>query len=81
MNNKIKELVEKAKLNEPYECSLTKQQWLEKFAQLIIDECLYVAVCGNEGNEDLKECTYRDLSMVQMVRNMAMEDIKKHFGV
>ncbi len=80
MNEKIKELVEKAKSNEPFECSLTKQQWIEKFAQLIIDECVYVAVCGTEENDDVKELTYRDASLVQMGRNMAMEDIKKHFG-
>ena len=40
MNERIKKLIEQAKLNEPFDCGvLTKDQWLEKFADLVVDEC------------------------------------------
>ena len=39
MNERIRELAEQAKKNEPFECSYTKDQWLEKFAELIVQEC------------------------------------------
>ena len=43
MNERIKQLAEQARKNEPFECSYTKDQWLEKFAKLIIQECADIA--------------------------------------
>jgi hypothetical protein len=43
MNERIRQLAEQAKKNEPFECSYTKDQWLEKFAELIVKECMEVA--------------------------------------
>ena len=40
MNERIRLLAEQAKKNEPFECSYTKDQWLEKFAELIVRECI-----------------------------------------
>jgi hypothetical protein len=39
MNERIRLLAEQARHNEPFECSYTKDQWLEKFAELIVREC------------------------------------------
>jgi len=39
MNKRIRQLAEQARLNEPFECSYTKDQWLEKFAELLVQEC------------------------------------------
>ena len=45
MNNRMQELVEQAIHNEPFDCgALTKEQWLEKFAELIVRECSNVAL-------------------------------------
>ena len=43
MNERIKQLAEQARKNEPFECSYTKDQWLEKFAELIVKECADIA--------------------------------------
>lgn len=44
MNERIRELAEQAKRNEPFDCgALTKDQWLEKFAELIVKECADIA--------------------------------------
>ena len=40
MSNELEKLIQQAKLNEPTDCSgLTKEQWLETFANQVIDEC------------------------------------------
>jgi len=40
MDIRLKQLVEQAEQNQPVDCSAyTKQQWLTKFAELIIQEC------------------------------------------
>lgn len=40
MNERLQKLIQQAKLNEPTDCSgLTKEQWLETFANQVIDEC------------------------------------------
>jgi hypothetical protein len=40
MNTRIRELVEQARQNEPFECSFSKAEWLETFARLVAKECL-----------------------------------------
>jgi hypothetical protein len=40
MNNRMQEFVQEAIHNEPFDCgALTKDQWLQKFAELIVREC------------------------------------------
>ena len=48
MNKLIKNLVEQARKNEPVECSITREQWLETFAGLIVAEC--IKVCDQPKN-------------------------------
>ena len=49
MNEQIKQLAEQAKRNEPFDCgALTKDQWLEKFAELIVQECAKIADVADE---------------------------------
>ena len=44
MNERIKEFAKQARKNEPFDCSsYTTDQWIEKFAELIIRECAEVA--------------------------------------
>jgi hypothetical protein len=57
MNERIQELAEQAKRNEPFDCgALTKDQWLEKFAELIVRECAAIAL--REDHEP-SECILR----------------------
>ena len=71
MNERIKELAEQAKKNEPFECSYTKDQWLEKFAELIVQEC--AGICHKMA-EDSDSYVVHD-------GDTCAEQIKKHFGV
>lgn len=80
MNNLIRQLAEQAKRNEPFECSYTKEQWLEKFAELIVRDCIdkietYRIPVGNSASGELAcEWTYAALKEIR-------DDIKNHFGV
>ena len=68
MNNRMQELVEQAIHNEPFDCgALTKEQWLEKFAELIVRECSKMADRWVDNDDNGK--------------NYPSEMIKKHFGV
>ena len=49
MNERIRQLAEQARKNEPFECSYTKDQWLEKFAELIVRECS--RICGSQADQ------------------------------
>ena len=73
MNNRMQELVEQAIHNEPFDCgALTKEQWLEKFAELIVRECanhcdlLLDHKISSEWSRGTHDCS---------------KAIKKHFGV
>jgi hypothetical protein len=73
MNNRMQELVEQAIHNEPFDCgALTKEQWLEKFAELIVRECanhcdlLLNHKMSSEWARGTHDCS---------------KAIKKHFGV
>ena len=70
MNERIKQLAEQANLQDGWFCG---QGNIEKFAQLIVQECSKVIVNGGQrkgafGNEDLRP--YEIATM-----------IKEHFGV
>jgi hypothetical protein len=43
---RMRDLVQQAKANQPYECSYTKDDWLKTFAELIVKECAEVAGCN-----------------------------------
>ena len=43
---RMRDLVQQAKANQPYECSYTKDDWLKTFAELIVRECAEVAGCN-----------------------------------
>lgn len=45
---RLRELIERARKNEPYECHMTKEQWLMTFAELIVKECAVLAARYNE---------------------------------
>lgn len=66
MNDLIRQLAEQAKRNEPFECSYTKEQWLEKFAELIVRECA-----------SLFPLTFTD----EQYQRRIDKTINKHFGV
>jgi len=72
MNERIRELAEQAKKNEPFECSYTKDQWLEKFAELIVRECLSIVDDAERGGSN----EIWD-NAVKFIRR----DLKEHFGV
>ncbi len=79
MNEKIKELAEQAnipKYNLEYGTELCIAPHLEKFAELIIKECL--GMVGNQTtldtNEDFREG-------FRLGRFLAWSDIRKHFGL
>ena len=66
MNERIRELAEQAKRNEPFDCgALTKDQWLEKFAWLIVEECSRIADGWVDNDDNGK--------------NYPSEMIKQHF--
>ena len=69
MKDRIKELAEQARLNEPFECSYTKDQWLEKFAELIVRECAKFLE-ENSGYDDSNNAWHPE-----------PEDMLQHFGV
>jgi hypothetical protein len=69
----IKELVQQAKNNESFECSYTKKQWLEKYAELIVQECIDAVT---KTNVDRYARTTYDLSLVQMTKLDIVESIK-----
>jgi hypothetical protein len=72
MNEQIKQLAEQAKRNEPFDCgALTKDQWLEKFAELIVQECIEV----------LNKRFMGDLNREDQEVRRCIKDLKKHFGV
>ena len=71
MNEQIKQLAEQAKRNEPFDCgALTKDQWLEKFAELIVQECIEV----------LNKRFMGDLNREDQEVRRCIKDLKKHFG-
>ena len=49
MNERIQALAEQARKNEPFECSYTKDQWLEKFGELIAEQC--ASMCGSQADK------------------------------
>ena len=52
MNERIRELAEQAKRNEPFDCgALTKDQWLEKFAELILEDVM--SICEDLGEKGM----------------------------
>ena len=73
MNNNLQLFVKEALENEPFDCgALTKEQWLEKFAELIVRECanhcdlLLNHKMSSEWARGTHDCS---------------KAIKKHFGV
>lgn len=64
--NRIKELAKQARESEPYECSYGKDQWLETFAKLIIQEC-----------QSAMQPMLRDM----ISRGQAVDLMDKHFGI
>ena len=74
MNNRIRELAEHCDFyvgNEHYNESHEEKQrlWVEKFAELIVAECLDIVEDEDDGSADTKPVRW------------AMIRIKKHFGV
>jgi len=68
MNNRIKELANKAGYSKDYlEIGLPSN--MKKFAQLIVEECLYIVEGEDDGSADTKSVR---LAMIRM---------KQHFGV
>lgn len=87
MNPNLKRLVEQAKKNEPFECACTKEQWLETFAGLIVEDTIkllrleWYALNNEEVDVDI---TPRDIGFKVGQKSeiiVLMEKIKKHFGV
>jgi len=73
MNNNLQLFVKEAIHNEPFDCgALTKEQWLEKFTELIVRECanhcdlLLNHKMSSEWARGTHDCS---------------KAIKKHFGV
>jgi len=95
MNERIKELAEQARkeVNEKWAKDNTivypeaHYRYLgeveEKFAELIVRECMFVAVHGTDKREPSEYPGLRmvELGMVQFGRNDAEADIQEHFGV
>jgi hypothetical protein len=96
MNERIKELAEQAKKNEPFECSYTKDQWLEKFAELIVRECAQVLETNGDNQRTIRmtESTGHNKTTDWMegyeeavkqyggyLLKKNAKQIKKHFGV
>ena len=72
MNGRIKELIEQAKSNEPFECSYTKEQWLQKYTELIVRECARIV-----RNTDLEDVEGGDSSVLLAAKHHILD----HFGV
>jgi len=79
MNERIKLLAEQAGLEfdndlalEPEPIYYTTQKDLEKFAELIVSECVMLCDKVYEQNDNVK---------IQAGATFCREDIKKHFGV
>ena len=77
MNERIRELAEQAGLEfdddlvlEPEAIYYTTQKDLEKFAELIIEECVEICLVHRVRNNDYNEG-----------RTQCASDIKEHFGV
>jgi hypothetical protein len=84
MNERIKDLAEQAKIqfynlstgesDNPQICGA--EQDLEKFAELIVQECLNAIVATNQ-----RPSNENDLLMFSAGLLTAIDGIKKHFGV
>ena len=73
MNERIRELAEQAGFDAVSMVSFDIKEDLEKFAELIVQEC--VQACINEGK------TYEIESAGEYSSNLYATAIKKHFGV
>jgi len=84
MNERIKDLVDKAKKQVP--AGLAPEQWLEvyhaKFAELIVKECLKIVKSNTYGPCGEYDYSYSDKSAAADERAETIhEEIASHFGV
>lgn len=87
MTDRIKELAEQARKNEPFDCSqMSKQQWLQTFAEMVVRECLSIVENNNPrppGTTILYSFVtdeYFDTGW-QVAVETKSKQIKQHFGV
>jgi len=79
----MQELVEQAIHNEPFDCgALTKEQWLEKFAELIVKECIDFCsrVCMERIQGDCPHNNREDVEALNCAQSI-LREATKHFGV
>jgi hypothetical protein len=69
MNDKIKSLMFEAGISVEYDTNTKQIVVLEKYTELIVNECIDQIVFNDMNNEDY------------YMRLRAVEDIKKHFGI
>jgi hypothetical protein len=81
MMERIQQLAEQARHNQPFECSYTKDQWLQTFAQLIVAECVGVL------ERQIVQTQSDDMwtLMVEKTMNSAVRQsvgqVQQHFGM
>ena len=79
MNHKIKQLAKQAGYMRHFEFSETQ---LEKFAELIVKECINEIAYIGKANEVFGDRTNKGgLNHILWTTETAIEKIKKHFGV
>ena len=69
MNERIRELAKQA--TRQYSPTYYTQEWIQGFAELIVEECITALRTD--------ECNYSDLAVEEFTRNR--KRIRKHFGV
>jgi hypothetical protein len=77
MNERIKLLAEQVdkEFNSPYD----RHKAIERFAELIVKECMKVVINGKYSATECERNTHRIAH--NNARDEASSDIKKHFGV
>jgi hypothetical protein len=75
MKPEMIERLKKLALSEPFECSYTKDQWLEKFAELIVKECLLCC------EQVISDPVPKSVDTFEQGGIHCMDEIKQHFGV
>jgi hypothetical protein len=77
MNERIKQFAEQvdSEFNSPYD----RHKAIERFAELIVRECMKVVINGKYSATECERNTHRIAH--NNARDEASSDIKKHFGV
>ena len=74
---RMRDLVQQAKANQPYECSYTKDDWLKTFAELIVKECADVL----KKDMELAHIQLIPLDFKMYANGRLQRTIKEHFGI